>query len=457
MSFASGFYGTMAQGMSDKRAFIRDRVTEDRQYLRTQGLKRMEEVSKQRQAYETAAQSLIRRGANEETILGTLEADPQGLLEAYREITERGVTNPAAINSVFEINNEYSGASLTEILSKVIPAVSGVADDADPAEVGRRSLAGFLGLDIEDALNEQVYRSEIVGGMTGDDILAATGSRVAAQGTGNVSLNLGALETAKPLSGTEITAYHSQIDADYTEQLGMRLAAIDEEIEGLVTGTVTEESQARLATLQAEKEKLEGISGTRDRRTRIPALMEHFGVDPNTADYYKRHPEIFSSDYFDITVQDMFNTEEETADDTEVVFQSSRPEVTTEAPSIEEPTVEDTLPEVPVEEGEFDFKGTTIKMSEGVPVSASIGENTTESQFDLAVIADSVNIPVDKRVQAWLKALTEEDLIDLTFMSEGLLRQYFEYHQVDQDEEVIQGLLDEVSRLKEEANVPTGQ
>ena len=148
MSFAAGFYGRVADNMADKKQFIRNRVEEDRTYLRQQGLQRQAAVAEQKGRYQMATEQLLRiQGVDRNTVLAALEADPDGIVD----LAGRDYTNGATINTVLEIYKDTDPAStnLTDILNSVMPAVSALPADADPTTVRRAGLAGWLGLDTE--------------------------------------------------------------------------------------------------------------------------------------------------------------------------------------------------------------------------------------------------------------------------------------------------------------------
>jgi hypothetical protein len=314
MSFAAGFFGTLSNNIENKRDFIRSRVEEDRKYLREQGLQRMAKVGEQRTAYETAARGLIRRGADESTVLTAMESDPQGILDIYREVDKNNITNPSTINSIFEIGNEYrTEASLSEVLNKILPTVSQLPADADPTTVRRKSFASWLNLDTEEELDEQVYGSQIVGGMTGDQILASMNIPVNAKGTDdpNVAFNFAAMERGRELSPGEVSDWFSRSLEEYEPLVVEKEQEINQQLVDLENDDTIPEEQKRaiLAELKEQKEILNNLPKT--KRERLEALLGVFGVLPNTQTYYDMYPELFSTKYgFDSTIESMFTGED---------------------------------------------------------------------------------------------------------------------------------------------------
>ena len=346
MSIAAGFFGTLAQGMDDKRQFIRNRIEEDRLYLREQGLQRMAQVNQQRQAYETAARDLITRGANERSVLAALESNPQGLMSMYREVTDRGITNREVINSVFEIADGYNtDASLEEILQTVIPATASLPADTDPTETRRRSIAAWLGLDTEEELNQNVYSQQIVGGMTGDQILASMNIPVNARGTGQgVGFNFENLEEDEVLTQRDATYWTKLSLEEYTPVLQERISTLQQELASLneLDGEMSEEEMARLREINEEMTMLESMSDMTDQQ-KLEVMLREFGVLPNTQRYFEMYPTLFTPEFgFNVTTMEMFRPEEDTTEEaipTDVTGDVT-PEVTTSTLPEVEPEVE---------------------------------------------------------------------------------------------------------------------
>jgi len=300
MSFAAGFYGRGADIISDKRAFIRNRVEEDRTYLREEGLKRQAAVQQQRLAYQTAAQSLIDRGANEDAVLANLQRNPQGVLDIYN----RDITDSTQLNAIFEINDEYSadGSTLEDIINKVLPVTSQLPAGTDRTTVKRAGIAAWLGLDTEAALNEQVYSAQIVGGMTGDQILASMNVPVNAVGDrsrSGATINYDAVDD-EPLTDRDRRSYISSAWAEYAPLVEGQRAALSEEILAIED----KESEEALA-IKKKIDVLDNLSGMTDSE-KLSALIPMMGVLPNTAEMYQMNPGIFNSDYFDITTREYF-------------------------------------------------------------------------------------------------------------------------------------------------------
>ena len=272
MSFATGFANSVASGMRDKKEFIRNRVEEDRLYLRQQGLQRQSAITEQKLRYQQATEQLLRiKGVDKNRVLAALEADPDGVLD----LAGRDFTDGSQINTVLDIyeGTEASG-SLADILGSVMPAFSSLPKDANPTTVKRAGIAAWLGLDTETELNEQVYQAQIVGGMTGDDILASMNIPVTAKGTGPRGMNYEAVEE---LTGPQRQGHFGDIVPEYDAMLE---DAID----------LVQRSDLPPDEKMKEVEALRAL-GIGPVDTRLQKLLEKFGPTPNSTAFFERFGE----------------------------------------------------------------------------------------------------------------------------------------------------------------------
>lgn len=295
MSFASGFFGTLANNMQDKRQFIRNRVEEDRQYLRAEGLKRSSEVAKQRGVYQTAAEHLIRKGADEAKVLALLEADPDGV----RDLASRDdIPNSTVLESMIELSEGHvaTGGSISEVLDSIMPTVASLPADVDPTTARRKTFASWMGLDTEEELQSEVYSSRIVGDMTGDQILASMNIPVRAEGTGvGASIDYDAMETNKPLDNRTATDTFNDILRNYSD-------TIDRELEEIVALKNTEgfdmNSEEGFA-LKAREEALKELSDIEGSPgSKVAQLIEARGPNSTVLEYYNRYGgRLFDEEY----------------------------------------------------------------------------------------------------------------------------------------------------------------
>ena len=182
-----------------------------------------------------------------------------------------------------------------------MPAVANLPEDADPTTRRRRGIAGWLGLDTEDALNENVYSAQIVGGMTGDQILASMNIPVRPRGVGDAGqLNYAAIDPDEKLNTTERNYWYSEvITQDYEPILEARI----EELRKAEAGASIEEKEE----FMKEIDKLEELR-TGDAQVRLPELIKLFGVTDLTRGYFETYgTRLFSPEFgFNPLVMDKF-------------------------------------------------------------------------------------------------------------------------------------------------------
>jgi hypothetical protein len=233
MSILSGALSNFADHNRERAAFVRDRVEQDRLYLREQGLQRKAQVQEARAGYEGVARALIRKGADEDRVLGMLQLDPDGMMQVY-ETTKNEDISGTALNDMFTIREEYDGeATMEEILNKILPTAIAMPNDADPLTSRKNSLAAFLGVDTEYELQRGVYDKEIIDGMTGDQILASMNLPVTAQGSSNSGVVYD-FTRVSPLSKSDANALIATANTDYdaeweAEQIAELQASLTEE------------------------------------------------------------------------------------------------------------------------------------------------------------------------------------------------------------------------------------
>jgi len=282
-SFSAGFFGAANRDITERKQYIRARVDEDRSYLREQGLKRQAGIAQQRGAYEEAARSLIRAGADERTVLGTLEMDPQGLMEVFQRTSGDNSITGSNLNDMMVIAEDYRGEStMDEILSTILPVAQAMPNDTDPVTTRKRSLGAWppppppppppLGLNVEDALDNQVYNQQIVGGMTGDQIMSSLNLPITATGTnrGGVTFDF---NRAAPLSAQDIRAHVATANEEYDLRPEL------DDLESALSEAPADQQEAvrdRIAALQ----NADSLSGT----SRLNAIFA-LGIAPGETTY----------------------------------------------------------------------------------------------------------------------------------------------------------------------------
>jgi hypothetical protein len=289
---AAGFFGQINADITDQKQYIRARVDEDRTYLRQQGLQRQAAIQEQRSAYEEAAQGLITRGADERTVMGTLEMDPAGLMVYYDAVRRDTTISADGVRDMLSIAEDYrSEATMDEILATILPTVSAMPEGTDPVTSRRRTLGAWLGLDLDEELSNEVYSQQIVGGMTGDQILAGIGQPIRARGSnvGGASFDF---SSTTPMSGADATSFIKTALEEYN------LGAMDEELQNqmtidgvLVTGNALETINRKRAAIAAASQ----LSGA----ARLTAILglEDVSPMPTTTWLAGQYPNLFSPEY----------------------------------------------------------------------------------------------------------------------------------------------------------------
>ena len=275
---AAGFFGQINNDITDQKQYIRARVEEDRLYLREQGLKRQGAIQEQRGQYEQAARSLITRGADERIVMTTLEMDPAGLMEVFRRTDNHDGISGNGLNDLFNIANEYrTEATMDEVLNSVLPTIQEMPNDTDPVTSRRRSIASWLGLDVDEAMTNQVYSQQIVGGMTGDQIMAGMNLPVQAQGSdvGGVNFDFSGLGPSSNLSATDVRAHIATINEELS--IDGEVARLNQLInpEAGLPRPTTEETTGYMVDIAALEE-----ADSRSGANRVNALLAIPGVEP---------------------------------------------------------------------------------------------------------------------------------------------------------------------------------
>ena len=373
---AAGFFGKLNENIDNQREYIRARVDEDRTYLRGEGLKRQAGIQKQRGQYEQAANELIRRGADEKQVRGLLQMDPKGLLQVHAT----GFTG-AALTSSFSLAKDYEGeATMGDILNKIVPSVQAMPAGSSPEKVKRRSLGAFLGLDLDTELENEVYGQQIVGGMTGDDIMSTVGTPISAEGSNpsGVSYDLTRRKDTA-LTAAQRNGLFATANSDYT------LGSFEASLETLEANEGETEEQLDLRKDQLSEAFEKGTSVER-----LAAALEANGgkMGPETKGIFDTYGSTLFNPFNGVN-SDLFSTLSKAAGGASVDTseQATEEEIRAEALSYFEsnPTVDTYI---------IDVEGTPVTMSRSEVVT---GEALDDNLDDIkaARTADTTQLPED--------------------------------------------------------------
>lgn len=185
MSFAEGFFNTIADGIQDRRARMRDKMDEESKLLRAEGAKRMAAVQQSRDRLTSAFNLLEGRNMDRNKIAAIAERDPGELIRLANEAAQNGLTG-SDLNTAVSIAEDYElDEPIDEFISRIAPAFSDVEEN--PVARERNILKYMFGYN--DNMDE-VYNKEYMPGVSGQDIMATRGQSVFTQGNRDIDVNI---------------------------------------------------------------------------------------------------------------------------------------------------------------------------------------------------------------------------------------------------------------------------
>lgn len=281
--FAAGFFGQMTEDITNKQEYVRNRVEERRQELRQRGLERMAQVNEQRQAYETAANGLMRMsGVNRDRVLSALESDPDAIIDAYNRARQNPNITGTILNQFFSVyDSTPSSQSLGEAINNILPLAADISvERQDPSAAERVTLASLLGMDLDAALDEEVYNDQLVGGMTGNQIAASMSQPIRARGTGTGAqldyslFSPDNLRSDEPISYNEAAQFESDVASLYQSRREGEIASLERRLTSLAGNPELspEEKTRQQVEIETRISELEGL-------TTLDDFMEIYGTD----------------------------------------------------------------------------------------------------------------------------------------------------------------------------------
>lgn len=322
--FWAGFGEELSSRIRDRQEFAREKATEQRRYLREQGLKRKAERDKLVQSITASASYLQNSGLDEERVKMLVERDPMALetlAEALKSAAEEGrVISPNVLNDAVKMLPDYAAPDqpLSEVINQRFTAFSRTAPSSQPEKTNNSFLAAMLGYDTDTI--DSVYSEPMFGEYTGADVAAAIGAPIFdVSGAGSARLDLSGM--AKPA-----TVSISQISAAATDLRSMIKAIQEETIRNLTTSVDTETlSPEETRRYMEEKKRLE------DQPWTIPAVRDQ--VD--------RYVELFDERIYDILGPNYRPVEEDDEEEAAPVVETpAAAPATTAAPAVEIGTTE---------------------------------------------------------------------------------------------------------------------
>jgi hypothetical protein len=343
MSILSKTASNLSDHVRERRSFVRDRVEQDRLYLREQGLQRRAAVQETRTNYERTARALIRKGADEQRVLGMMEMDPDGLMQLYDTVKDDSSITGANLNDMFAIREDYDGeATMDEVLNKILPVAQAMPNDTDPLTTRRNSVAAWLGMDLNSQLESEVYSQEIVGGMTGDQIIASMNLPVTAVGSDTSGVTYD-FSRAEPLGAGEVRQLLAMANEEYGDDwVAGQLASLQSQLSA--EGLTSDEVEGIQKQIDALNDLPSGAGAAR-----LEAILALPGVTPGPATIAmanKHGTQLFSMDFGfkPGTLASILGTEEEniasTPEEAEALPDGPQTQVVTPPDSAEVPTFE---------------------------------------------------------------------------------------------------------------------
>lgn len=264
--FWAGFGEELSSRIRDRQEFAREKATEQRRYLREQGLKRKAERDKLVQSITASAAYLQNSGLDEERVKMLVERDPMALetlAEALKSAAEEGrVISPNVLNDAVKMLPDYAAPDqpLSEVINQRFTAFSRTAPSSRPEKTNNSFLAAMLGYDTDTI--DSVYEEPMFGEYTGADVAAAIGAPIFdVSGAGSARLDLSGM--AKPS-----TVSISQISAAASDLRGMIKDIQEEELSNL------RRSGASIEEVQRATEQPWTIPAVRDQVDRYVELFD---------------------------------------------------------------------------------------------------------------------------------------------------------------------------------------
>lgn len=172
MSFASGFFNTAADRVTERKKYIRDKNAKDRDYLMTYGTQAVRKTEEEANKAITIGKLLEGRGLERDKINFVVEqSGPQGLAILYNEIKnfKPNELSTKQLNDYVTMAEDYrpSGTTYDDMIRKSFGLYkNGVTDNPEKNE--ERGIWSFLGLDANAA--DSSMADSYVGGYSGYDM-----------------------------------------------------------------------------------------------------------------------------------------------------------------------------------------------------------------------------------------------------------------------------------------------
>lgn len=172
MSFASGFFNTAADRITERKKYIRDKNAKDRDYLMTYGTQAVRKTEEEANKAITIGKLLEGRGMTKENINFLVDTSgPQGLAVFYNTIKDfkPNELSTKQLNEYVIMAEDYrpSGTTYDDMIKKSFGLYKNSVTD-NPEKNEERGIWSFLGLDANAA--DSSMADSYLGGYTGYDL-----------------------------------------------------------------------------------------------------------------------------------------------------------------------------------------------------------------------------------------------------------------------------------------------
>jgi len=178
MSFASGFFNTAADRVTERKKYIRDKNAKDRDYLMTYGTQAVRKTEEEANKAITIGKLLEGRGMTKENINFLVDTSgPQGLAIFYNTIKDfkPNELSTKQLNEYVIMAEDYrpSGTTYNDMIKKSFGLYKNSVTD-NPEKNEERGMWSFLGLDANAANSSMT--DTYAGGYSGYDYKRIMGS-----------------------------------------------------------------------------------------------------------------------------------------------------------------------------------------------------------------------------------------------------------------------------------------
>ena len=222
------FLGGLADRMKENREYTKKKSDEAQAYLYNAGIRRQEEVRKQRQQLTEAADYLDSKGLEKSSLLAMLDENPREVVRLYGAALKaevRGDLTPTLLNQAAIISAGYTtpDATASELIKAATPEFVEASELKKPEKKEASALSNMFRQPELQEIMYDVYSSDILG-VKGKDIQASLSADLFKERTAGASeivkTDLGVLADVDDVyDSTQKKDMRVQIQEDYNQRL----------------------------------------------------------------------------------------------------------------------------------------------------------------------------------------------------------------------------------------------